>query len=164
MATPQYIRAIRQKIGHDLLMVCGVSALIFDSAGRILLHRRSDNGKWCPIGGMVEPGEEPADAVVREAREETGLEVLPERLVGVYELRPFSYPNGDQVCGVLIAFACRVVGGRLGAQDDETLELRYFAPDQIPDDLRADQRQRMIDALDMRERAFFRRRGSDGGQ
>jgi 8-oxo-dGTP pyrophosphatase MutT (NUDIX family) len=158
MPLPEYIRTIRQKVGHDPVMLVGVSAMIFDEHGRVLLHRRSDNGRWCPIGGMSDAGEEPADAVVRETHEETRLEVVPERITGVYELPMFTYPNGDQVFGVIIAFACRVIGGRLAPQDDETLELRYFPPDRLPDDLREDQRQRIEDALQNQQRAIFRRR------
>src|SRR5438045_8375170 len=61
----------------------GVSAIILTPEG-LLLQRRSDNGLWGLPGGGVEPGESVSEAIVREVREETGLEVAPGRLVGVY--------------------------------------------------------------------------------
>jgi ADP-ribose pyrophosphatase YjhB (NUDIX family) len=65
-------------------LVPGASAVVVDQAGRILLHRRHDNELWSIPGGGMEVGERIADTVVREVREETGLEVEPESLVGIY--------------------------------------------------------------------------------
>ena len=78
------MRDLRAKIGHDVLLQPGVAAVIFNMAGQVLLQRRSDNGEWGLPGGIMEPGEEPAETLVREIREETALEVVPERIVGVY--------------------------------------------------------------------------------
>src|SRR5205814_6444052 len=99
-----------------------------------------DTGKWSLIGGMVEPGEEPADAVVRELYEETGLRVEPVRVIGVYTTPVIRYPNGDQAQYVITAFRCRVIEGEPRVNDDESLEVRYFAPDALPE-LRADHRE-----------------------
>ena len=60
MATPEFIRDIRATAGHQLLLLPGVTAVVFDDEGRVLLGRRSDTGKWSVIGGIAEPGEEPA--------------------------------------------------------------------------------------------------------
>jgi 8-oxo-dGTP pyrophosphatase MutT (NUDIX family) len=54
----------------------GASAVVVDDAGRILLAQRADFGYWSIIGGVPEPGEEPAAAVVREVYEETGVHVV----------------------------------------------------------------------------------------
>jgi 8-oxo-dGTP pyrophosphatase MutT (NUDIX family) len=64
----------------------GVAAVIFDE-GRVLLQRRDDTGRWGLPGGGVEPGESVRQALIREVREETGLEVEPLRLIGVYPIR-----------------------------------------------------------------------------
>ena len=72
MATPEFIVALRKKIGHDLLWLPGVSLVVVDDDGRLLLGRRSDNGQWAVISGIPEPGEQPAAAAVRECAEETG--------------------------------------------------------------------------------------------
>ena len=71
MSTPEYILSLREKIGHDLLWLPGATAVVLHE-GRILLGRRSDNGNWAPITGIVDPGEEPAaTAVPSSGRVET---------------------------------------------------------------------------------------------
>ena len=154
MAISPYIRKLRDKIGHDPVLIPAVSGIIVDKEGRVLLHRSSDDGKWYTIGGAIEPGEHPADAVVREVREETGLEVVPLRVIAVQSSPLITYPNGDQIHYVGIAFLCRVVGGTLHVADDESLELRYFAPDPFPE-LPSNQLQLLHYALGGRETAFF---------
>jgi 8-oxo-dGTP diphosphatase len=84
MAIPPYISDLRAQIGHALLLLPAAAAIIQDDEGRVLLIRRGDGRGWSLPGGMMEPGERIAEAVVREVWEETGLEVEPVRLVGVY--------------------------------------------------------------------------------
>src|SRR4051794_40400166 len=119
MGLSGYIAKLRQRVGRDLLLMPSVSAIIFNDDGHVLLHRSADDAKWYLIGGAMEPGEHPSDACVREVREETGLIVSPERLVGVYTSPPVVYPNGDQVIYVGTTFRCRVIGGTLCIADDE---------------------------------------------
>src|SRR5437763_12544942 len=128
MPLPNWLKPIREKIGHQLLLVPGVSAMIFNDRGEVLLQLRCDNGAWSTIGGVQEPGEEPADAVEREVREETGLAIVPVTLVGVYTSPIITYPNGDQVQYTTSQFLCRPVdpNARPVISDDESLELRYF--------------------------------------
>src|SRR5580658_4530225 len=97
MGISPYIKHLREKIGNEMLLLPAVSALIVDEQNRVLLHRASDDGKWYTIGGAIDPGEEPADAAVREAKEETGLDVLPIRVVAVQTGGPIIYPNGHEV-------------------------------------------------------------------
>jgi mutator protein MutT len=128
------MKSLRDRVGTRLLLMPGVSAVIRNEAGAILLHRREDDGGWSLPAGAVDPGESPAQSIVREVREETGLDVVPERILGVFGGLPFrhTYPNGDEVEYTVIVFACRVVGGALEAQDGESLELRYFPPEELP--------------------------------
>lgn len=161
MPMSSYVAELRAKVGHDLLMSPGVVGIIINDQGEVLLQRRSDNGEWGLPGGAIDPGEEPADAVVREVWEETGLHVVPERVIGVFggpELQ-FTYPNGDQVVVISIAFACRVVGGELSINDDESLELAYFAADQLPPALMNRHRVRIEQALRSNLAATFRYQG-----
>jgi 8-oxo-dGTP pyrophosphatase MutT (NUDIX family) len=130
-----------------------VSAIVVDVAGRVLLHRSSDNGRWNTIGGVLEPGEEPAAAAVREVLEETGVTVVVERLVGVYTTPEITYANGDRARYVVTAFRCRPVAGEPIVADDESLEVRYFAPDELPT-LRPDQLLRIQDAFSATEACF----------
>ena len=157
MPISPYLRALREKVGTAPLMVPAVCALIFDERDRVLLHRASDDGRWHTIGGSIDPGEEIADAAVREAREETGLAIEPLRLVGVYTDPPVIYANGDVVLYHSFAFECRIVGGEMHVADDESLELRFFGADELPDDLRELDRHRILHALKRHDRAeFFR--------
>lgn len=157
MPTPAYILRLRQKIGHDLLMMPVAGALMTNDAGEILLQKRSDNGLWTIPGGAIEPGEEPGEAIIREVQEETGLDVIPERLVGVYggEAHIAQYPNGDQVAMIALIFACRIVGGTLQTDDDETLDLQYFAPDALPQNLPERYRKIIQDFITRTEPFFY---------
>lgn len=132
MSTPDFILRLRKHVGHEPLWLSGVTAVVIDDAGEILLHRRADDGRWTTPGGILEPGEQPAAALVREVREETGVDVLPERVASVVTEPPFTYPNGDQVQFLDIAFRCRPVGGAPRADADESLEVRWFAPADLP--------------------------------
>jgi 8-oxo-dGTP pyrophosphatase MutT (NUDIX family) len=133
MATPDYIRAIRASAGHQLLWLPGVTAIVFDDEGRVLLGRRSDTGRWSVIGGIPDPGEQPAACAVREVHEETAVRCVIERVVLVQALKPVTYANGD-ICQYMdITFRCRAVGGEARVNDDESLEVGWFAVDALPD-------------------------------
>ncbi|WP_425837771.1 NUDIX hydrolase [Streptomyces fractus] len=132
MATPEFIRTIRASAGHQLLFLPGVSAVVFDDEGRVLLGRRADTGKWSIIGGIPEPGEQPADVAVREVFEETGIECVVERVVLVQALQPITYPNGDNCQFMDTSFRCRATGGQARVNDDESLDVAWFALDALP--------------------------------
>ncbi|NUK00372.1 NUDIX domain-containing protein [Streptomyces lunaelactis] len=134
MATPDFIRQIRATAGHQLLLLPGVSAVVFDDEGRVLLGRRADTGNWSIIGGIPEPGEQPAETAVREVYEETAVRCVAERVVLVQGLRkPVTYPNGDQCQYMDITFRCRAVGGEARVNDDESLEVGWFSVDALPE-------------------------------
>jgi 8-oxo-dGTP pyrophosphatase MutT (NUDIX family) len=132
MATPDFIRTIRASAGHQLLYLPGVSAVVFDDEGRVLLGRRSDTGQWAVPAGIAEPGEQPADVATREVLEETGVECVAERVVLVQALKPITYDNGDQCQFMDITFRCRATGGDARVNDDESLEVAWFALDALP--------------------------------
>ena len=92
MPVPDFIVRLRQRIGHDLLWLPGVTAVVLRD-GEVLVVRRSDDGSWAPVTGIVDPGEHPAQAVVREVLEETGVHCVVEELVwvNVTELGPGSF-------------------------------------------------------------------------
>ncbi|GHD32594.1 NUDIX hydrolase [Streptomyces galbus] len=133
MATPDFIRALRASAGQQLLWLPGVTALVFDDRGRVLLNRRTDTRKWSVIGGIPEPGEQPAACAVREVYEETAVRCVVERVVLVQALSPVTYANGD-VCQYMdITLRCRAVGGEARVNDDESLDVGWFAVDALPE-------------------------------
>jgi ADP-ribose pyrophosphatase YjhB (NUDIX family) len=107
----------------------------------------------------MEPGELLADSLVREFQEETGLDVEPVRLVGIYsdpKVNHVTFANGDQAHLVSATFECAIVGGKLRPDGEESLEVTYFAPDALPETLVPAHRVRIDDALARRVGAFFR--------
>jgi 8-oxo-dGTP pyrophosphatase MutT (NUDIX family) len=131
--TPQFIVDIRAKVGHDLLWLTAAGGVVLDNQGRVLLQRRSDNGRWTLPGGIVEPGEHPADAAVREIYEETGVIAMPEALTSVTIPPPITYPNGDKVRYLDLTFRFRAVGGEARVNDNESVEVGWHAPDALPE-------------------------------
>ena len=136
----------------------GVAAVIFQDE-RVLLQRRDDNRQWGLPGGSVEPGESVRTAIIREVREETGLDVEPLRLIGVYSdpanHQIVTYPDGNVIHYVSSVFECAVRGGTLTCCA-ESLELAFFPPDALPADTLPISRIRIVDALTRRVEAFVR--------
>jgi ADP-ribose pyrophosphatase YjhB (NUDIX family) len=114
-------------------IVPAASAVVVDQGGRILLHRRVDNELWSIPGGGMEVGETIAETIVREVEEETGLEVEPGPLVGIYTnpQHVTAYEDGEVRQQFSICFACRIVGGQLLDRADESLEVGFYSPEQI---------------------------------
>ncbi len=134
MPTGDYLLRLRERIGHDLLLLQAAAGVVQDGAGRVLLQLRSDNGQWGLPGGAIDPAETPAQAVVREVEEETGLHVRPERLLGVTGPRIVCYPNGDRVSYTSVVFSCTILGGALTAPPGgESVELRFSPLTELPD-------------------------------
>lgn len=105
------------------MFTIGASAIITDEYRRVLLCHRTDRDFWNLPGGGVEHGETPWQAVVREAKEEVGLDVVVNKLLGVYK---------DPMRNDLVfSFACIIIGGAL-TLTDEADAIDYFAFEQIP--------------------------------
>lgn len=126
MTTPEFVLALREKIGTAPLPLVGVTAVVFRDE-KVLLGKRSDNGAWQCVSGIVDPGEEPADAAVRECLEEAGIVVRVERLAFVQQLPRTTYANGDQVDYLDLVFRCAWVSGDPHPADGELTEVGWFA-------------------------------------
>ena len=88
---------------------------------------------WGFPGGAIEIGETPEQAAIRELKEETGLDVEVQSLLGVYTDSDMRYPNGDQAHSICIAYRLKAIAGSLRCDQDETIDLKYFALDELPD-------------------------------
>ena len=136
MPTPDFVLNLRHSIGHDLLWLNGVTGFVEDERGRILMGQRADTGQWALVYGINEPGEDPADTVAREIKEETGVDVVVTDLVAVTSSREVvTYPNGDRAMYMDHLFICEP--GPDGNKDpfvgdEESLSVGWFSPDDLP--------------------------------
>lgn len=148
MPTPEFILRLREHVGHQPLWLPGITAVVLRdvpadapiwAVPEVLLVRRADDGQWTPVTGIVDPGEEPHDAAVREVREETGLTVRVEVLLGVGAVGPVTYPNGDVTSYMDTAMRCCLVPGDDGrvrdtpvVGDDESTDVGWYPISQMP--------------------------------
>lgn len=128
-----YLSSLREKVGPALIPLVYSTAIIRDAAGLILFHHRPDFNLWGLPGGILEVGESPAECARREAFEETGLRIEPEKVSAVLSSPRHNilYPNGDRVQQITFYFECRIVGGSLRPDRLETSHLQFF-PDGSP--------------------------------
>ncbi|MEV8268069.1 NUDIX domain-containing protein [Microbacterium sp. NPDC076911] len=132
MATPDFVLSLREKLGHSPLPLVGVTAVVFKDE-KLLIGKRADNGQWQCVSGIVDPGEEPADAAVRECHEEAGVVVRATRLALVHQLPRITYDNGDQVDYLDLVFRCDWVSGEPHPADGELTDVGWFALGQLGD-------------------------------
>ncbi len=112
----------------------GVSVIVHDGNGKIILEKRRDCGFWGLVGGRINPGENVTQTAIREAQEETGLEIDVEGLVGIYSeplRRVVTYPNGDIVQLIDICMRARIKSGTL-TKSEESLEVSFFDESSLP--------------------------------
>src|ERR1700751_3557193 len=125
-----YVRGLREKLGHDLIFQPTAACLIRDDADRVLLVRHV-GGWWSLPAGAVDPGETPAEAARRETREEASVEGYLVGIAGVFGGYPDFHtvcPNGDEVAWVATVFEARITSGVPAPGDDETSEVRWVTP------------------------------------
>jgi len=138
--------------------IASAAAIVFDAQRRILLHRRTDNGKWSLPGGMLEVGETAEQGVAREVREETGYEVRVVRLIGVYsdpKITTVTYADGNTISYVSLLFECEVTGGA-PQLNDESSAIDWFSPADLPQPFVENHVPRVKDALAGQTAAFYR--------
>ncbi|MDN4595962.1 NUDIX domain-containing protein [Leifsonia virtsii] len=144
MAMSEYVQSIRERIGNDFLLLPAVTAVIREG-DRFLLARDAFSRQWTLIGGGIEPGEEPADALAREVLEETGAGIRITGLVGAYggESMMRTYGNGDRAGYVTVAYECELLSAA-EPDMDELIELGWFERAEIGDLSRQDWIDRVI--------------------
>lgn len=114
----------------------GGSALVVDERGRVLMQRRADSGNWSLPGGIMEIGETIEQAVIREVKEETGLDIEITGLLGIYTdpQHVIAYTDGEVRQELNITYHGRIIGGTITVSDEST-EVRFIDPiefDRIP--------------------------------
>jgi ADP-ribose pyrophosphatase YjhB (NUDIX family) len=138
-------------------LVPAASAIVTDEEGRILLIRRSDNDLWSIPGGAMEIGESISQTAVREVREETGLDVEPLYVVGIYSnpRHVVEYSDGEVRQQFSVCFACKVIGGQISASS-ESIEVRFCTLDEITElQMTSSIRRRIDDYLTPQTRPAF---------
>jgi predicted RNase H-like nuclease/8-oxo-dGTP pyrophosphatase MutT (NUDIX family) len=128
---PEFVLALRDKVGHDPLWLPGVTAVV-RRADQVLLVRRADNGAWTPVTGIADPGEEPAVTAAREAMEETGVRIRVDRLASTSVHPEVVYDNGDRATYLDLTFACTWLEGEAHVADDESSDVRWWPLGSLP--------------------------------
>jgi 8-oxo-dGTP pyrophosphatase MutT (NUDIX family) len=156
MATPEFVLALREHIGHAPLWMSGVTAIVLDAERRrTLVVQRADTGEWTPVTGIIDPGEQPARAAVREVAEEAALTVRPLRLIEVRTLPEITYPNGDRAQYLDLCFVLEHVAGEPRPADGENTRARWADVEDLPP-MPGRFREQIALALENRPEAVFR--------
>lgn len=129
-----YLGQLRALAGRRMLLFVGARAVIRDEDGRLLLIRRADNGLWALPAGAMELGESIADCAAREVREETGLVALGSTPFAVHSGPDYTFTNmyGDTYQLYMTSFRVDRWEGELARSTDETIDARFFSPDELP--------------------------------
>jgi 8-oxo-dGTP pyrophosphatase MutT (NUDIX family) len=146
MATPDFVLALREKIGTLPLWLSGVTAVVL-RGDEVLLVKRSDSGAWTPVTGIIDPGEEPAVAAAREILEEANVVASVDSISWVKVTAPVVYDNGDVSQYLDIIFRCTYVSGDAFPADGENTEAAWFALDALPE-ISDDMRGRIMSAVE----------------
>jgi ADP-ribose pyrophosphatase YjhB (NUDIX family) len=157
MPIPDFILEIRKMIGQHEMWLPGVTAVVSRGSAdeqEVLLVRRADNGAWTPITGIPEIGEEPAAAAAREALEETDVVVSVDRLASTSAHPGIVHANGDRASYLDLTFACSYVSGEAHVADDESMDVRWFPRDGMPE-MAESMTRRIEDALSGEQAARF---------
>lgn len=151
---PEFVVELRGLVGDLELWMPAITAVV-RRGDDILLVQRSDNGRWTPVTGIIDPGEEPAAAAAREAMEEACVEIRVDRLASISSNHRVTHVNGDRAVYLDLTFACTWLSGEAAVGDDESVDVRWCPVTELPD-MPGYLRQRIDDALGDEERTRFR--------
>ncbi len=130
-----YLGKLREIVGDRLILMPGSRVVVEDDAGRILLQHRFDFGIWGVPGGGPEEGEDITTALLRELKEETGLDTnqaTPFGFASDPAFETITFPNGHRCQYFCLLYAVRRFEGRAVVADNESYAVGWFAPDDLP--------------------------------
>lgn len=133
-----YVKYIRDRVGHDVINLTGVNVLIINKNNQVLLQRRGTFPyKWGLVGGITELGESLEETAIRETKEETGLDIKELNLLGTTsgEKCFIDFPNGDKAYFITVGYFTKTFSGTLKIDDLETKELQFFSYEKLPDNI-----------------------------
>jgi 8-oxo-dGTP pyrophosphatase MutT (NUDIX family) len=130
-----YLGRLRRIVGSRLIIVPGARIVVHDRLGRVLLELRRDFRRWGLPGGHQEVGDSSAQTAIREVFEETGLRIKRPEVFGIASdprHETVRFPNGDRTQSVSVLFHARKPRGEPKFDPRETLELGWFALEDLP--------------------------------
>ena len=126
-----YISEMRKFVGHAPIMAVAAMGILYNEEKGLLLEKRTDTGEWCTPGGAIELGESLEDALKREIKEETNLDIANPKLFDIKANVHMVYPNKDEVYYTDVVYEINEFFGDL-KPDKESSELNFFDLDNLP--------------------------------
>lgn len=126
-----YIGEMRKFVGHAPIMAVAAMGILYNEEKGLLLEKRTDTGEWCTPGGAIELGESLEDALKREIKEETNLDIANPKLFDIKANVHMVYPNKDEVYYTDVVYEINEFFGDI-KPDKESTELRFFDLDNLP--------------------------------
>lgn len=128
-----YIKMIRGLVGHTPIILNCAGGVLLNDKQEVLLNLRTDTHNWSLPGGYLEYGETFAEAIIREYKEDSGLDVEIVRPLKLFDKGETVYPNGDRAQTIAMLYLVKPVGGKiLTSATDETLALKFWPFDDLP--------------------------------
>ena len=129
-----YISEMRKYVGHKPIMAVAAMGILYNKEKGILLEKRTDTGEWCTPGGAIEIGETLEEALKREIKEETNLDIANPKLFDIKANVHMVYPNKDEVYYTDIVYEVNEFYGDL-KPDKESKELVFFSLNDLPENI-----------------------------
>lgn len=152
-----YIQHLRSMVGNEKVIMVVAGACVFNKENQVLMQKRSDHGQWGFPGGFMDLGESVQDTARREVYEETGLRLEQIEIFGIYSGPPYdkTFSNGDQVSLVQISFICTQYSGELVGSNAESIQNKFYALEELPDNIFTDHKMLIDDLLSKKQRPII---------
>ncbi len=132
-STYGYIKMIRSKVGHTPIILNAACGIVLNEKNQVLLNLRTDTHNWSTPGGYLEYGETFVQALIREMKEDSGIDVSIIKPFKIFDQGFTKYPNGDECQVITLPYLVTPRGGNVNEADsNETVRLEYFDLDNLP--------------------------------